>query len=173
SWEAICYVVALSIYQVIRHYFLAKHGYFALCGIDLLYSVMLISPILFVSYGTYMTWVSMGSLALGLTLVSCLTRCFPSSVALSTDRELIQFSINNLVGSGVVVLLPKVIAVRWSAEEVATVALYISVLSMLAIFSRAYVNYQIPLMSRELSVDFQGFSRSLARRRRNNLNIVG
>ncbi|WP_155956098.1 hypothetical protein [Pseudomonas sp. RL] len=147
TYHLFLFSVANAVYQLCRHAYLARREYSQLFIVDTLFFLLSVMPIVFLDLQDYLKWVSISLCAMVLLGASYSAKGISFSMRSAFDKEPLQFSVNNIAGGGVGALLPKVIAISWSKETAALFAFYYSILSVMNLLSRAFVNYKIPELS--------------------------
>lgn len=144
-------LVSSSIYQIIRHLYLANKEYLKLIYVDMLFIAVLCAPIFFFNIEQYFYFSSF-MLVFLMTFIT-----FRLSGKLTFDKKVflsktsLQYSINTVISGGVIVVLPKIVSLGWNNTIVVKVAFYISSLSLFMIFIRSFINFKIPDLAKSVN----------------------
>lgn len=150
--ETLLFLGSISLYQIVKHFFLAKKKYFELILID---GCILLTSIL----ALYFAHLSISEILLSLSLINIVT-CMPlilrSFYLLKTRSHPLYiyrksflrtgslFGINNVAGGAVVSFLPNVVFYLAGSVYAGFISLILSVVSMLLLLPRSLATYRLP-----------------------------
>lgn len=144
-------LVSSSIYQIIRHLYLANKEYLKLIYVDILFITVLCGPILLFSIEKYFYISSIMLFILMFFIVFRLSGKLTFNKKIFLSKTSFQYSINTVISGGVIVVLPKIVSLGWDNTIVVKVAFYISSLSLFMIFIRSFINFKIPELAKSVN----------------------
>ena len=141
------YLLSISVVQLIRHYYLAARNYLALVFFDVIQLVLMVTPIFFLSdINTYIIISSLTALGFSFIWYLKVISIFRFSKGYLKDKEIFQFSANNILSAGVFSLLPLVLENFYGKAVTGEVYIIVSFFSLFLLLPRAFSNYKTPVL---------------------------
>lgn len=145
------FLLGISFYQLLRNLYLSQKKYVKLVCADVICAFCLCGPIFFfMDVQRYLVFSSVLYLGLVISAVGFEARKLTIKISSIFEITCLQYTLNTTISGGAVVLMPKVVSMVWGNQAAANVALYISLLSVLMLPIRAYINFKIPDLSNVL-----------------------
>jgi O-antigen/teichoic acid export membrane protein len=155
---SILYVIVLSITLLIRHYYVATISYLKLFFFDSICMAISLVWIFFSKNAdSYLMYVCLSLIVLMFLWYILVISKFSNRASFIKDKDVFQYSCNNVLSAGAMSLLPLVIESLYGTATTGEVMVLLSFFSVFLLLSRAFANYSTPKLVYSVKVSMGQF----------------